>query len=189
MKHALDIARFRIIRTIFYIWLSVIISVAPAHAETISYTLDNIFLEDGTRMTGSFDWTYTAGDFEGGSGVFTALVIPWQPGGTLPPLQEPGMNLIIEFNQIEISLDGNFHDWGLNVNMKFVQPLSPTQASPLDLGTSFFECCGNGFHDQPFVSGSINPVIAPVPTPSTYLLMALGITGLLIYRRSSNKQR
>jgi hypothetical protein len=71
------------------------------------------------------------------------------------------MVLTIEYNQIEFSLDGNFHDYGLDISLKFVQqqPLSPTQSSLIDLNlnTSFFECCGNGFHDQPFQSGRIIP--------------------------------
>ncbi len=103
------------------------------HAATVNYTLDDVFLVDGTQMTGAFDWTYTIGDFEGGSGVFTALEIPWQPTGTAPPLEEPGMVLTIENNQIEISLDGNFHDYGLNISLKFVQSLSATQSSLIDL--------------------------------------------------------
>jgi hypothetical protein len=50
-------------------------SVGSAQAATVSYTLDDIFLADGTQMTGAFDWTYTIGDFVGGSGVFTALLL------------------------------------------------------------------------------------------------------------------
>jgi hypothetical protein len=68
------------------------------------------------------------------------------------------MVLTIENNQIEISLDGNFHDWGLDMSLKFEQPLSPTQSSLIDLNASFFECCGNGFKDQNFSSGIISPV-------------------------------
>jgi hypothetical protein len=71
------------------------------------------------------------------------------------------MIFIIENNQIEISLDGNVHDYGLDITLKFLQPLSPTQPSMLDLTTSFYECCGNGFNDQPFQSGTISPVPAP----------------------------
>lgn len=153
------------------------------HAATVSYTLDDVFLEDGTQMTGAFDWTYTIGDFEGGSGVFTALEIPWQPTGTAPPLEEPGMVLTIENNQIEISLDGNFHDYGLNISLKFVQSLSATQSSLIDLNTSFFECCGNGFKDQPFSSGSISPVVSSVPVPTAVWLFGSGLIGLIGFAR------
>ena len=47
-----------------------------AHAAKVSYTLDNILLDNDTQITGAFDWTYDVGDFEGGAGVFTALEIP-----------------------------------------------------------------------------------------------------------------
>jgi len=140
-----------------FAWLVAAIALGSAQAETVSYTLDDVFLLDGTQMTGAFDWTYTIGDFEGGTAVFTALEIPWRPSGTAPPLEDPGMVLTIEYNQIEISLDGNFHDYGLDISLKFVEPLSTMQSSPVDLTTSFFECCGNGFRDQPFISGSIAP--------------------------------
>jgi hypothetical protein len=163
-------------------------SVGIAQAETDRYTLDDVFLADGTQMTGTFDWTYVIGDFEGGNGVFTALEIPWLPNGTAPPLEQDGMVLTIEFNQIEISLDGNFHDYGLDISLKFAQSLSPTQSSLIDLNASFFECCGNGFKDQPFSNGSISPVVPSVPIPATVWLFgsALGILGWM--RRNKGKQ-
>ena len=160
-------------------------AVVPAHAATVSYISDNVFLSDGTQMTGAFDWTYDIEDFEGGSGVFTALEIPYGPNGTVPPLEDAGMVLTIENNQIEISLDGNVHDYGLDISLKFVQPLSPTQPSLINLTTSFYECCGNGFKDQPFVSGSITPVASSVPIPAAFPLFAggLGLLGLFGWRR------
>ncbi len=160
------IARRWIVRVALFSWLAAVMSVGAAQAATVSYILDNVFLVDGTQMTGAFDWTYAIDDFEDGSGVFTALEIPWRPNGTAPPLEEAGMVLTIENNQIEISLDGNFHDYGLDVSLKFVQPLSPMQSSLIDLNTSFFECCGNGFKDQPFSSGSITPVVSSIPIPA-----------------------
>jgi hypothetical protein len=169
-------------------WLATVMSVGIAQAATVSYTLDDVFLADSTQMTGAFDWTYVIGDFEGGNGVFTALEIPWRPNGTAPPLEQDGMVLTIEFNQIEISLDGNFHDYGLDISLKFVQSLSPTQSSLIDLNASLFECCGNGFKDQPFINGSISPVVASVPIPATVWLFgsALGILGWM--RRNKGKQ-
>ena len=139
--------------------LAFIMSVGAVQAETVSYILEDVFLDDGSQMTGAFDWTYTVGDFEGGSGVFTALEIPWRPNGTAPPLEQAGMVFTIENKQIEISLNGNFHDYGLGIILKFVQPLSTTQFSLVDLAKSFYECCGNGFKNQPFSSGSITPVV------------------------------
>ena len=163
----------------------IIMAASHAHAELVNYTLDNVRLADDTQMFGTFSWTYNVGDFEGGVGAFTTLEIPWRPGGTLPPLDDPDMVLTIENNQIEISLDGNFHDYGLDISLKFVQPLSPTQSSLIDLNTSFFECCGNGFRDQPFQSGSISPTIVPEPSAFHLFLLGLAEFGFVPRRRHS----
>ena len=102
MKQTFVTTRLWIVRVALFSWLAAIMSVGSAQAAIVSYTLDEVFLADGTQMTGAFDWDYEIGDFEGGSGVFTALEIPWQPTGTAPPLEEPDMVLTIENNQIEI---------------------------------------------------------------------------------------
>ena len=185
MKYLFVTARIWIIRVTLFSCLAAVMTVSTVQAATVSYTLENIFLQDNTQMTGAFDWTYTIGDFEGGNGVFTALVIPWLPNGSAPPLEQDGMVFTIENNQIEISLDGNFHDYGLDISLKFQQPLSPTQPSLLNLSTSFFECCGNGFKDQPFISGSITPDVAIVPLPAALPLLAgsLSLLGLHGWRR------
>ena len=157
-----------------YFWMIfsfINMAVSNTHADLVNYTLDEVFLVDGEQMTGTFDWTFNVGDFEGGNGEFTSLEIPWRPSGSKPPLEEPGMVLTIENNLIEISLDGNFHDYGLGISLKFVQPLSPTQPSPIDLSLSRYECCGNGFKDQRFQSGSIVP--SSVPEPSAFLYSGL----------------
>ncbi len=147
----------------FVLFCLCIVVTTHTNAATVIYTLDNIILADGEQITGTFSWTYDIDDFEGGDGVFTALEIPWLPDATVPPLEQEGMVLTIENNQIEISLDGNFHDYGLDISLKFeqLQPLSPTQSSLIDLNTSFFECCGNGFKDQAFQSGSVSPIPQP----------------------------
>ena len=168
-----------IIHVLTYILLAAFMSVGSAQAATVSYTLDDVLLVDGMQMTGAFDWTYAIGDFEGGSGVFTSLEIPYRPGGTAPPLEQAGMVLTIENNQIEISLDGNFHDYGLDISLKFQQSLSPTQSSLVDLNASFYECCGNGFNDQDFSSGSISPVVSSVPIPASLWLLSSGLLGLV----------
>jgi hypothetical protein len=49
----------------------------------------------------------------------------------------------------------------LDITIVLSQPLSLTQSAPIDLSLSFFECCGNGFQDQFFQSGSISSVRAP----------------------------
>ena len=134
-----------------------------AQAATVSYTLDDVLLADGEQITGAFDWTFDICDFEGGNGVFTALEIPWRPPSSVPPLDQEGMVFTIEDKQIEISLDGNLHDYGLDISIKFLlsSPLSPTQPSLIDSDESFYECCGNGFKDLEISSGSISPIISP----------------------------
>ena len=185
MKQTFVTTRIWIVRVALFSWLVAVISLDSAQAATVSYTLDDVFLVDGTQMTGAFDWTYTIGDFEGGNGVFTALEIPWRPNGTTPPLEQDGMVFTIENNQIEISLDGSFHDYGLDISLKFLQPLSPTQSSLIDLSTSFYECCGNGFNDQMLRSGSISPAVSSIPIPAASPLFAGGfaLLGLLGWRR------
>lgn len=85
----------------------------------------------------------------------------------------------IENKQIEISLDGNFHDYGLDIIMKFITPLSPTEPSLIDVDESFYECCGNGFENHAFISGSISPDISSVPVPAAVWLFASAILGLI----------
>ena len=154
----------------------VIMAATHAQATTIMYTLDNVVLADGEEITGAFDWTFAAGDFEGGSGEFTALDIPY----TVYSLADGNLNIEIQTNSIEISGNGDFHDIGLDITFSLPQPFTPTQSAPIDLDLSFFECCGNGFKDQPFQSGSISPVI--VPTPSAFHLFLAGLSGLAVFR-------
>jgi hypothetical protein len=130
-----------------------IVAAVDAHAATVNYTLDKVILADGQQITGTFDWTYSVDDFEGGSGVFTSLEIPY----TIYSFIDGNLNLDIQSDSIEISGNGNYHDVGLDITLKLSQSFTPTQSASMDLGLSFFECCGNGFKDQPFQSGSIVP--------------------------------
>ncbi len=126
MKQSHKSLRLRNVLGLASVCLAVFMVMGATQAATKSYTLEDVFLADGTQITGAFDWDYAIDDFEGGNGIFTALEIPWRPGGTAPPLEEEGMVLTIEDSQIEISLDGNFHDYGLDISLKFLQPLSTT---------------------------------------------------------------
>ncbi|MDA9982204.1 hypothetical protein N9H39_05615 [Gammaproteobacteria bacterium] len=132
-------------------------------AATVSYTLDNVILLDGQQITGTFDWTYDIGDFEGGNGVFTALEIPW----TIYSFADGNLNIEIQADSIEITGNGNYHDIGLDISLFLLSPLTPTQSTSIDLARSFFECCGNGFKDQLFSSGSISPIIS-IPIPAAW---------------------
>ncbi|MGR8921785.1 MAG: hypothetical protein ACU85V_19405, partial [Gammaproteobacteria bacterium] len=117
-----------------------------------------------------------AGDFENGMGEFVMLEIPHRPMLSLPPLQQPGLVITIETRQIEISLDGNFHDYGLDIVLKLTQDFSPVAPAPLDLAVSAFDCCGNGFERHDFISGSVDPTV--VPLPATLLPLLAGAVGL-----------
>ena len=191
MIHIEGSKRLAIVLGLAIVLLQVIMYVGTTHAATASYTLEDVILEDLTQITGTFDWTYAIGDFEGGSGVFTTLEIPWRPGGSVPPLEQEGMVFTIEDKQIEISLDGNYHDFGLDIILKFpLNPLSPTESSPIDtdpLTGSFFECCGNGFKDQPFISGSISPKIDLIDAIIGLQLMAgINLTAINVSQTDFN---
>jgi hypothetical protein len=41
-----------------------------AYADMVNYSLDNVILNDGTQMHGTFTWTFNTGDFENGVGQF-----------------------------------------------------------------------------------------------------------------------
>ena len=44
---------------------------------------------------------------------------------------------------------------GLDIKLSLPEPFTINNTVPIDLELSFFECCGNGFHDQEFISGAI----------------------------------
>jgi hypothetical protein len=134
-----------------------------ANAATVSYTLDNVILDNGQAMTGTFLWTYAAGDFENGNGQFVELGIP----GTSHSLDV----LTVTFDigkSIEITLDLNLHDDGIDIMLVFSPALSTTQAVTLDLVNSKYAIGGNGFNEGLFLSGRIAPVIAPTPMPAAW---------------------
>ena len=62
-------------------WIGVgfiIMAASNAPASTVSYTLENVILDDNDAlMAGTFSWTFDVGDFENGVGVFTFLDIPF----------------------------------------------------------------------------------------------------------------
>ncbi len=58
-----------------------IVTVPVAHAEIVTYTLENVILEEASsQMFGTFSWTYDVGDFENGVGEFSYLDIPCSTG-------------------------------------------------------------------------------------------------------------
>ena len=134
MKQIFVAARFWIIRVALFSWLAAIMSVGSAQADTVTYTLENVWLEpydnftdnpygyESQQMTGSFIWTYNIGDFENGSGQFNDLFIPWYDSATY------GMpNTNIGLNSIEFTFPGNFHDLGLDLTLFLPDSLSLDQ--------------------------------------------------------------
>jgi hypothetical protein len=154
---------------------SVLVVASGARAEVVSFTLEDVILADGEQIFGTFDWTFDAGDFEDGVGEFTELDIPY----TIYSFEDGNLNLEIQTNSIEISGNGNYHDVGLDISFFLSEPLVPTESSSIDLGMSFFECCGNGFKDQPFASGRITPL----PEPSTFTAHLSGLAALWMLAR------
>lgn len=134
---------------------------AATQAQTLTkhFELDNVWLLPDTShpgypaqpMSGAFDWIYAAGDFENGTGQFTQIYLPWV-GLTLADL-----NFTFELNSIEITLNGNYHDIGVDVMMIFASDLSPTAPSLVDLGASHFELQRGVTYQGHFISGSAIP--------------------------------
>lgn len=123
-----------------------------AHADTVNYMLDNVILDDHTQMTGTFTWTYDAGDFENGVGQFTSLDIPHTDH------DHTDLKISIDIGKtIEITLVGNYHDDGVDISLVLSQALTPTTSSPLDLTQSKYDIGGNGFFAGLFLSGRISP--------------------------------
>jgi hypothetical protein len=130
--------------------------ISPAYVipmTQIVYTLVNVMMETGEQITGSFTWSYPeGGDFAAGTGQFTELNIPGYGTDVAA--------LTISFNiteDIQISLAANTNNEGLNILFTLSQPLSSTQASPLDLTTSAYDIKVNGVRTGLFISGAIAP--------------------------------
>ena len=123
------------------------------HADSVTYTLENVILDDSTQMTGTFLWTYETGNFENGAGQFISLDIPYTEH------DHTDLDANIDVTQsIEITLSTNTHDDGVDITLVLIQPLTPTTSALINLETSKYEIGGNGFHDGLFLSGRISPV-------------------------------
>jgi len=142
-----------------YTLLAISMSLSFAQANTISYTLDNVFFDATNQMTGTFEWAYSEGDFDNGTGLFSELFIPLT-SRTLADLDVTfDVKKSIEFTLIQ-NLDGD----GVDITLVFATPLSPTQSTLLDLtapdGSKY--SIGGAGTTKLFVSGSISSV--PVPS-------------------------
>ena len=133
----------------------IFLAAVNAHADSVTYTLENVILDDSTQMIGSFFWTYDTGNFESGIGQFTSLDIPHTSH------DHTDLDANIDVTQsIEITLPTSTHDDGVDIALVLLQPLTPTTSALINLVTSKYEIGGNGFHDGLFLSGRISPVIS-----------------------------
>lgn len=163
-------------RNFFLLMMISLLASSSSEAELITFTLDNVFTDRGGHMTGEFNWSYNSGDFANGVGEFTSLDVPHTNHG----LED--LIVTIETTQIEITLDGSFHDDGVDVSLKLLEPFSPFSSASIDLAptASKYSIGGNGFLDGVFLSGAVSPASVPEPA-SAGLLIPLAI--ILFYRR------
>ncbi|MCP3917775.1 MAG: hypothetical protein GY711_19700 [bacterium] len=132
---------------------------AVAQTSTVTYDLDDVWLLPDISHPGaaaqpmslSFEWTYVPGDFENGSGLLLDGDIPWWGLGLVV------VDATIETSAIELTLAGNYHDLGLDITIKFLQPLSVDQSSTIDTVLSSFEIEVGITRRGHIVSGSAVP--------------------------------
>ena len=176
MKQTLATVRLSIARAALFSCLIAVISAGSAQAATVtvSYTLDNIFLDATNQMTGTFEWTYVEDDFEGGAGLFSELSIPF----TTHTLADLNITFDIK-KSIEFTLIDNLDSDGVDISLVFDPPLTPTQSTLLNLNTltgSKYSIGGTGTNNA-FISGGISPVVVPVP--AAVWLFGSGLVGLI----------
>ncbi len=161
-----------IMQAIFFSCMATILFITSATAATVNYTLDNIWQDNGQQLTGSFDWTYTEGDFENGEGLFTELYIP----GHGTDIDALTINFDMK-KSIDFSLTANIHGGGVNVSLFLLAPLTATTSALIDTSRSSYEIEA-GLQRGGFVSGSIAPIV--VPLPASFWLLGSGLLGLTL---------
>jgi hypothetical protein len=176
MTKTIELKRLKMMVAALFICLAALMFATPAPATTVTYTLDNVFLDATNQMTGTFEWTYAEGDFENGAGVFSELFIPFT-SHTLADL-----NVTFDINKsIEFTLIDNLDSDGIDISLVFVNPLTPPQSTLLNLeffGGSKYSIGGTGTNNL-FISGGISPVVVPVPVPAAMWLFGSGLFGLI----------
>ena len=131
-----------------------------AQTETVTYELKDVSMSSSgiNKITGSFTWTYTSGDFENGAGQFTSLHVPLT-SETLATLA-----WTIETKSIEIVFPGSWHDKGVDITLKLEQPLTPTSGATVDLANSKWEIQEGVVYFGVFHGGTVK-VACPEPAP------------------------
>lgn len=150
---------------------------APAASQTLteSYDLVGVLLlpdlshpgSSAQPMSGSFEWTYTVGDFENGTGEFTSLSVPWWSSG----LAE--LEATFEPKAIEIVMPLNLHDHGFDLTLVFEPPLAPGQVSVVD-PSSHFDIEVGISHKGHAISGEAVPVTSTWTDEGSALAGAAG---------------
>lgn len=177
---------FILLRKIVQASMLIIASTSIAQASAVNYTLDDIFSTGGQQLTGAFQWNYTEGDFENGTGTFSELFIPGH--GT----DISALNISFDIGKsIEFSLAANLHNTGVDVTLFFLNSLTPTSGTLIDTVRSKW-AIGGGFNGSDssgtYARGSIIPdPINTVPIPAGVWLFGSGILGLIrVSRRKRN---
>lgn len=134
---------------------------SPSIADTRVYELVDVWLdpdishpwEEPRQMFGTVTWTYDAGDFENGTGTLSDLDLPWWSEPTGPPLSDT-----IDTGSIEITMDGNWHDYGVDVMIALVGGLTQESGASIDTTASIFEIQVGISRQGHIVSGALVPV-------------------------------
>ena len=151
------------------LWLLLLMVSMPTQAAMVAYSLNNVILDDGRQMTGTFTWDFVEGDFENGEGLFTDLFIP-SYGSDISALT-------ITFDigsSIEFSLTGNINNAGVDVTLFLLSALTPTSGANLDLTRSKYSI-EVGAQKGGYTSG----LVAPIPVPAALWLFGPGLLGLV----------
>jgi hypothetical protein len=132
---------------------------ASAQTTVATFTLDDVFLLADisdpwtavpVQMTGTFEWTYTPGDFENGTGVFLDVFIPYW-GSDLNLL-----DITVDLSSIEFSLNGNYHSRGVDVTLFLLNDLAPDTPAVVDTVRSTFHIEAGDYRGHA-ISGSVAP--------------------------------
>lgn len=135
-------------------------SAASAQTTSMNFSLDNVWLlpdvsnpgDPPVQMTGTFRWTYPAGQFENGSGEFLNLNIPWY--GT----DIPGLIINIDLPSIEFVKRPPVTNVDVDLMMFFLSDLDPVQPAVINPATSIFEVQAFGVpHQGHLISGAVVP--------------------------------
>ncbi len=140
--------------------LGFITTALNAQVKTTVYNLENVFLlphdthpyDPAEPMSGTFEWTYTLGDFENGTGTFLSLDLPWYGSDF------SGLNINVDLDSIEFTLPGNWHSAGVDLTLKLITPLSTSIPSVVDTTTSKFEIWAGPPYQGSVISGEVVPV-------------------------------